>query len=182
MAEWERRRFRVAGCRRGFGCRRSTPKRHTTQIRSENWGKERGVGPNPTLSLSLSHFKVLLCLGDSSVSRSCLWRTQNFFKKKKRKGEHSSGIDFRGLTSTRVGHGYLAKIVVSRQHSLDVYDAYALHRIFFFFFFGEKVSYCAWIATILNSNRCKYLILQTLQLKRQVIYRSHLINSITQVD
>ena len=138
MAEWERRRFRVAGCRKGFGCRWSTPKRHTTQIRSENWGKERGVGPNPTLSLSLSHFKVLLCLGDSSVSRSCLWRTQNFFKKKKRKGEHSSGIDFRSLTSTRVGHGYLAKIVVSRQHSLDVYDAYALHRIFFFFFFLEK--------------------------------------------
>ena len=138
MAEWERRRFRVAGCRKGFGCRWSTPKRHTTQIRSENWGKERGVGPNPTLSLSLSHFKVLLCLGDSSVSRSCLWRTQNFFKKKKRKGEHSSGIDFRGLTSTRVGHGSLAKIVVSRQHSLDVYDAYALHRIFFFSFFLEK--------------------------------------------
>ena len=136
MAEWGRRKFRVAGCRRGFSCRRSTPKRHTTQIKSENWGKERGFGPNPTLSLS--HFKVLLCLGDSSVSRSCLWRAHNFFKKKKRKGEHSSGIDFRGLTSTCVGHGYLAKIVVSRQHSLDVYDAYALHRIFFFFFFLEK--------------------------------------------
>ena len=157
---------------------------HTNQIRELRerercWSKSYSL----SLSLSLSHFKVLLCLGDSSVSRSCLWRTQNFFKKKKRKGEHSSGIDFRGLTSTRVGHGYLAKIVVSRQHSLDVYDAYALHRIFFFFFFfGEKVSYCAWIATILNSNRCKYLILQTLQLKRQVIYRSHLINSITQVD
>ena len=110
---------------------------HTNQIR-ELRERERCWSKSYSLSLSLSHFKVLLCLGDSSVSRSCLWRTQNFFKKKKRKGEHSSGIDFRSLTSTRVGHGYLAKIVVSRQHSLDVYDAYALHRIFFFFFFLEK--------------------------------------------
>ena len=65
------------------------------------------------------------------MSRLCLLRTQIFFNKKKKKkrkkeGEHSSGIDFRGVLPVPVSDTYRTQVLGQnlrvREHSLDVYD------------------------------------------------------------
>ena len=127
MAKQERRSFGVTRCRKGFGCHRSTPKRRTDQIR-ELRERERCQSNSCSLSLSLL-FLSFVVFGRFRHVTTVFATYPDFFQKKKKKEKKKErrrtlvGYRFQGcLTSTRVGHRYLAKISVFVQHSLDVYD------------------------------------------------------------
>ena len=142
MAKQERRSFGVTRCRKGFGCRRSTPKRRTDQIR-ELRERERCQSKSCSLSLSPLSLSLSLSLSLLFLSFVVFGRFRHvttvsatypeFFqkKKKKRKKERKKentrrvqilGVSYQYPCRIRVGHKYLAKISVFVQHSLDVYD------------------------------------------------------------
>ena len=117
MAKQERRSFGVTRCRKGFGCRRSTPKRRTDQIK-ELRERERcqSKSCSLSLSLSLSLFLSLLFLSFVVFGRfrhvTTMFATYpDFFQKKKKKEKKKErrrtlvGYRFQGcLTGTRVGY------------------------------------------------------------------------------
>ena len=131
MAKQERRSFGVTRCRKGFGCRRSTPKRRTDQIR-ELRERERCQSKSCSLSLSLSFIFKFCRVWEIPAFHDCVCYVPRFFsKKKKRKKERKKentrrvqilGVSYQYPCRIRIGHRYLAKISVFVQHSLDVYD------------------------------------------------------------
>ena len=132
MAKQERRSFGVTRGRKGFGCRRSTPKRRTDQIR-ELRERERCQSKSCSLSLSLSFIFKFCRVWEIPACHDCVCYVPRFFskKKKKRKKERKKentprvqilGVSYQYPCRIRVGHRYLAKISAFVQHSLDVYD------------------------------------------------------------
>ena len=130
MAKQERRSFGVTRCRKGFGCRRSTPKRRTDQIR-ELRERERCQSKSCSLSLSLL-FLCFVVFGRFRHVTTVFATYPDFFQKKKKKkkrkkeGEHLLGIDFRGVLPVPVSDTCRTQVLGQNlrvhEHSLDVYD------------------------------------------------------------